>query len=189
MKAAFGNLGSLLAPLLALLLAVALGAPARAQTAKEEYEVKAAFLFHFAQLVEWPPGTIKGEGEPMRVCTLGEDPFRGALETTLKGKKVGERALRVDHVKQADEAKACQILFFSRNEEKRIPALLAQLGTSPVLTVGESDGFAREGGIIGFSVEDQKIRFEINLDAARRAGIRVSSRLLLLAKNVSGNQG
>ena len=189
MKAAFGNLRSLLAPLLALLLAAAAGAPSGAQTANEEYEVKAAFLFHFAQLVEWPPGAMKGEGEPMRVCTLGEDPFRGALEATLKGKKVGERALRVDHIKQIEEAKACQILFVTRNEAKRVPALVAQLGSSPVLTVGESDGFAREGGVIGFSVADQKIRFEINLDAARRAGIRVSSRLLLLAKNVSGSQG
>ena len=189
MKAAFGNVGSLFTPLLALLLAAAAGAPLRAQTANEEYQVKAAFLFHFAQLVEWPPEAMKGEGEPMRVCTLGEDPFRGALETTLKGKKVGERALRVDHIKQIEEAKACQILFVSRNEAKRMPAVLAQLGSSPVLIVGESEGFAREGGIIGFSVEDQKIRFEINLDAARRAGIRVSSRLLLLAKSVTGSQG
>jgi hypothetical protein len=189
MKAAFGNAGSLLSPLLALLLAAAMAGLARAQTANEEYEVKAAFLFHFAQLVEWPPGALKGEGEPVRVCTLGEDPFHGELETILKGKKVGERALRVDHIKQIEEAKSCQILFVSRNEAKRMPALLAQLGSSPVLTVGESDGFVREGGIIGFSVEDQKIRFEINLDAARRAGIRVSSRLLLLAKNVTGNQG
>jgi hypothetical protein len=95
----------------------------------------------------------------------------------------------VQHLRGSENVKGCQLLFVGARESKRIPAVLASARDSSVVTVGESDGFAQEGGVIGFILEENKIRFEINVQAARHAGIKISSRLMLLAKNVYGNQG
>jgi len=151
-----------------------------------EYQVKAAFLFHFAQFVDWPPGAFKGNDSPITYCTVGEDPFQGALDASLNGKKIGERAFRVLHFKQTQEIKECQVVFFGLAEKKSIAAELAGLGGAPVLTVGESEHFAQGGGIIGFFLEDNKVRFEINLEAAEHAKLKISARLLALAKTVIG---
>jgi hypothetical protein len=154
----------------------------------EEYRVKAAFLFHFAQLVEWPAEALGDEKNPITLCTFGKDPFGGELETTLQGKSVGTRALRIRHVKQMQEIPGCQLLFVGGNERKELPPLLAALKDAPVLTIGESDDFAKQGGMIGFSMDNNKVRFDINVDAAGRAKLKISSRLLLLAKSVIGKQ-
>jgi hypothetical protein len=162
---------------------------AAAQSADDEYRVKAAFLFHFAQLVEWPSDIPGDDDHSLRLCTLGEDPFHGELESTVEGKLVGMRTMRVKHLKETDDPKSCQILFIGSSETKRVPSLFVQLGNSPVLTVGETSTFLLQGGIIRFCLENNKVRFEINLDASQRAGIKISSRLLLLAKTVIGNRG
>jgi hypothetical protein len=162
---------------------------ASAQSADDEYRVKAAFLFHFAQLVEWPSDIPGDDDHSLRVCTLGEDPFHGELESTVEGKLVGTRAIRVKHLKETEDPKSCQILFIGSSETKRVPSLFGQLGTAPVLTVGETSTFLQQGGIIRFCLDNNKVRFEINLDASQRAGIKISSRLLLLAKTVLGNRG
>lgn len=154
--------------------------------ASSEYLVKAAFLFHFAQFVDWPPEAFKGADSPVTYCTVGEDPFQGALEASLAGKKIGERTFRVQHLKQMQEIQECQVLFFGPTEKKVIATMLATLKHSPVLTVGESEHFAEEGGMIGFLLEDNKVRFEINLESAEHAKLRISARLLALAKTVIG---
>jgi hypothetical protein len=160
---------------------------AAATGAPLEYEVKAAFLFRFAQFVEWPPDTFKGTSEPFTYCTIGEDPFHGALERTLNGKTVGQRALRVEHLNGAGEIGECQVLFIGgADDKKQIKEALASAGTLPILTVGEADQFAKNGGAIGFCTEDSKIRFEVNLDAAGKAGLKISAKLLALAKTVLG---
>lgn len=151
-----------------------------------EYQVKAAFLFHFGQFVDWPAETFKDVNSPITYCTLGEDPFHGALEATLGGKSIGPRPLRVQHFKQAQEARGCQVLFIGTAGQKFISDALANVNGSPVLTVGETERFAEDGGVIGFTLADNKVRFEINLDAAEHAGLRISSRLLALAKTVIG---
>jgi hypothetical protein len=161
---------------------------AGAQSADDEYRVKAAFLFHFAQLVEWPSDISGDDDHSLRLCTLGEDPFHGELESMVEGKLVGTRTMRVKHLKETEDPKSCQILFIGSGETKRVPSLFAQLGTSSVLTVGETSTFLQQGGIIRFCLENNKVRFEINLDASQRAGIKISSRLLLLAKTVIGNR-
>ena len=152
-----------------------------------EYEVKAAFLFRFAQFVEWPPDAFKGAGEPFTYCTIGDDPFRGALERTLNGKTIGQRPLRVEHLNGAGRVEECQVLFVGGSgERKHVEEMLAGTGTLPILTVGEGDRFAENGGTIGFCTEDNKIRFEVNLDAAGKAGLKISAKLLALAKTVLG---
>ncbi len=148
--------------------------------------MKAAFLFHFAQFVDWPPETFKDAASPLTYCTVGGDPFRGALEATLNGKAVEGRWVRVLHFKEAQEIQGCQVMFIGIADKKFISATMADLKGTPVLTVGESEHFVQEGGMIGFFLEDNKVRFEINLNAAEHAKLKISARLLALAKTVIG---
>lgn len=154
--------------------------------ASSEYQVKAAFLFHFAQFVDWPAESFKGTDSPLTYCTVGEDPFHGALDATLDGKTVGARSFRVRHFKQVQELQACQVLFVGTEEKKAVLSALETVKGGPVLTVGEADHFVQDGGMIGFFLEDNKVRFNINLGAAERAKLKISARLLALAKTVIG---
>ena len=151
-----------------------------------EYQVKAAFLFHFAQFVDWPSEVFKDASTPLTYCTAGGDPFRGALDASLNGKVIDGRPVRVLHFREAQQIQGCQILFIGIAEKKFISATLSKLRGTPVLSVGESDNFAQEGGMIGFFLEDNKVRFEINVDAAAHAKLKISARLLALAKTVIG---
>lgn len=153
-----------------------------------EYQVKAAFLFHFAQFVEWPEGTFKDASSPLIYCTIGADPFNGSLDAALSGKTIGARPFQVMHFKQIQDIRGCQLLFIGEGEQKLIPSLLTRFQGNQVLTVGESQNFVQNGGMIGFLLEENKIRFEVNLDAAEHAKLKLSSRLLALAKRVIGGQ-
>ncbi|MFZ0639613.1 MAG: YfiR family protein [Candidatus Acidiferrales bacterium] len=178
-----------------LILSVTLGVllfgvanPVLAQSKADEYRLKAAFLFHFTQLVDWPPDAFGNDSDPVTLCTVGEDPFHGDLDAAVVGKTMGARPLRVRHFKQPEDIQGCQLLFVGNRDSARTSALLAGLKDSPVLTVGETDDFVKEGGMIGFFIENDKIRFDINLQSAEHAKLRISSRLLLLARKVIGNQ-
>jgi hypothetical protein len=165
------------------------GRPVSAQSNPlSEYQIKAAFLFHFGQFVEWPRDALKDADSPLTYCTIGEDPFHGSLDAALSGKTIGARVLRVQHFRQPQEIQGCQVLFVGAGEKKLIPAILAGVKGDSVLTVGESEHFVQDGGMIGFFLEENKIRFEINLEAAQKAKFRISSRLLALAKSVIGGQ-
>jgi hypothetical protein len=168
------------------LLLAGTGKGSRAQTDTEEYRVKAAFIFHFAQLVDWPPEKPKETDHSLVLCTLGEDPFQGMLEGTVGGKAIGNRILRIRHLGEPEGMQACQIVFLGRAQSKRIPMLVATLHNAPVLTVGETAGFLDAGGMIDFLLEDNKVRFEVNLDAAESADLKIGSRLLVLAQRVVG---
>jgi hypothetical protein len=152
-----------------------------------EYQVKAAFLFHFAQFVDWPSEAFKDAATPLTYCTVGEDLFHGALDASLNGKTIDGRWVRVLHFRQAQEIQGCQVLYIGTPEKKVISAALADLKGTPVLTVGESEDFVQAGGMIGFFLEDNKVRFEINLNATERAKLKISARLLALAKTVIGS--
>jgi hypothetical protein len=171
--------------LLSLLLA-GTAAIVRAQSTGDEYRVKAAFLFHFAQLVDWPADTPTGADNSLYLCTLGEDPFQGALESTVEGKVIANRVIRIRHLLRPEDMRGCRILFLGKAQSKYIPMLLADLRNAPVLTVGETPGFLAAGGMVCFLLQENKVRFEINLDAARSAGLTIGSRLLVLAQNVVG---
>jgi len=158
----------------------------RAQAAGEEYRIKAAFIFHFAQLVDWPAEKQTSTNDSLVLCTLGEDPFQGMLEGTVEGKAIGSRVLRIRHLGEPQDMRACQIVFLGRAQSKRIPLLVANLHNAPVLTVGETADFLDEGGMIDFLLEDHKLRFEVNLAAAESADLKIGSRLLVLAERVVG---
>ncbi|MFY9821967.1 MAG: YfiR family protein [Thermoanaerobaculia bacterium] len=158
---------------------------AHAQAAASEYAVKAAFLFNFTKFVEWPPAAFADERSPLKVCVLGEDPFGKALHA-LAGDEVGGRRLSVTHLDRPGALETCHVLFVSRSEGERLPQVLAGLHGAPVLTVGDTPGFIDQGGMINFILEGSKVRFDVNQEAAERAGIKISSRLLALAKHVKG---
>jgi len=174
--------------LIAALLCLSGGLLGQAQDkGSSEYQVKAAFLFHFAQFIDWPSEAFKDETSPLTYCTFGEDPFQGALEASLSGKMIAGRPVRVQHLKQAREISECQILFVGAMEKRRLATVLAGIKGTPVLTVGDSAHFVNAGGVIGFCLEEKKIRFEINLDVATQAKLKISAKLLALAKTVIGD--
>ncbi len=157
-------------------------------TGTSEYDVKAAFLFHFAQFVEWPAEAFLSAESPLTYCTVGEDVFGGALDESVKGKRIGNRALRVLHLREREPINGCQVLFIAAAQKRRQTEELASVNGRPMLTVGETEDFAEQGGIIGFCLEEKKVRFEINVGAAEKARLKISAKLLALAKTVLGSQ-
>lgn len=151
----------------------------------DEYRLKAAFLFHFAQLVEWPAdATMSNSDDPFVFCVFGDDPFGGELEKTLENKRIGARSLRVRHPRHTRELAGCQLLFISHDESRHTANVINEVRNTPVLTVGESDDFLHNGGIIRFCWEGNKLRFDISRTAGEAARLKISSRLLMLAKSV-----
>jgi hypothetical protein len=146
-----------------------------------EYQVKAAFLFNFAKFVKWPERALPDGSTSFDICVLGDHTVAPAVEDTISGKTLRDKRIVVKHLADPETAKSCQILFVSRSEEADPAKILHALEGASVLTVGEADQFAEHGGIINFKTEDNKIRFEINPDAAKRANLEVSSQLLKLA--------
>ena len=143
-----------------------------------EYEIKAAYLYNFIKYVDWP-----SYGDTITIGVLGNDPFGAAL-APLNGKIVKGRRLLIKHLDSVREAQQCQIIFVSSSEKQRLQEIFESLRSARVLTVGETQGFADGGGIINFIEENNKVRFEINAEAARRTGLNISSELLKLARLV-----
>jgi len=154
-----------------------------AEPGVDEYQVKAAFLFNFAKFVEWPSDAFSDAQAPLVITVYGNDPFNGSLET-VKGKLVNNRKLVIRRVKGIQDIGRSNVVFVSSSAKKDLPRVLTALQGQSVLTVGEDGALAQNGGIINFVNEDNKIRFEVNVAAAEQAGLRISSRLLSLAKIV-----
>ncbi len=158
-------------------------APARADSASLEYEVKAAYLLNFTRYVEWPPSAFPRQDSPLVICVIGPDPFRTILERTVEGKAADGHPIAIQRAALASDTRGCHMAFIaSGSQDVRIPQSDQLEGA--VLTIGEGRGFARRGGMIGLVIMDATVRFEINLDAVRGAGLQVSSRLLALATRV-----
>ena len=170
-----------------LLLWLALSATAHAaamQSDADEYRVEAAFLFHFAQLVEWPDAERSGPDSSLTVCLFADEPGTREVKATLDGKTANNRVLKAHVLGAGDAADGCDILFFSGAGERRDAALLKALRGRPVLAVGESESFLSDGGTIRLHLEDDHIHFDINLASAESSRLKISSRLLLLASSV-----
>jgi YfiR/HmsC-like len=146
-----------------------------------EYEVKAAFLYNFAKFVEWPAGSFPGPGSPLRLCALLSGPAYQALEQVVEGKTLNGRPLQVRQLTGLEEVKGCHLLFIGVAETKQARQLLHDGLDTGVLTVGEREGFAQAGGMINLVLRQNHVAFEINVDAANRAGLKISSKLLSLA--------
>jgi hypothetical protein len=163
---------------LALLSAVAQAATPVPPT---EHEVKAAFLYNFAKYVEWPEASA---GDAFVVGILGDDPFGKVLDQTLSGKEIRGQKLAVRRYESTDEARHARILFIGASERRDLARVLRELAPFPVLTVGEMDGFAARGGMVGFRLEGDIVRFDINAEEVTRAQLKMSSQLLKLARIV-----
>jgi hypothetical protein len=158
------------------------GAAGGQEIAPSEYQMKAAFLFNFAKFVEWPTAVLP-ENSPLVMGVLGDDPFDGALENAVRNKAIAEHPLAYKRVKSLSEVKDCHILFISSSEKKRWPQLSDALAGASVLTVSENwDHFTDAGGVIYFFMENRRVCFDINAEAARKVGLKISSKLMLLRK-------
>jgi len=149
--------------------------------------MKAAFLYHFAQLVEWPDDAFEGSGSPLILCTLEDDAIYDELESTVQGKQIGSRTILIRHIHISQATHGCNMLFVSKRDGKSNS--LATLRNLPVLTVGEAADFVSSGGMICFHLVDDRIRFDINLGVANSSHLKISSRLLVLATSVIRGNG
>jgi len=148
----------------------------------DEYQVKAAFLYNFAKFVEWPAASFASPASPIVIGVLGPNPFGKSLEEITQGKTVGGRPLVIRTVEEFQQAGHCHILFVAFSDRKRLHAFLTSPYSPGVLTVGETADFTAEGGMIGLNLEDGRIRLEINVESAQRAGLHISSKLLNLVQ-------
>lgn len=171
---------------------VLVAAPVHGQgVVASEYAVKAAFLYHFAKFIEWPESVGGPSPSEVNLCVVGADPFGDALDELaargVEGLADGAR-VRVRHVTGVTPKGGCHIAFISNSERSRLAIHLAGAVAGHVVTVSELTGFAESGGVIQFVLEDGKVRFWINRTAAERVGVRMSSRLLALARIVGDSE-
>ena len=171
------------APFLALQLVAAGIAPEQKQAA--EYTLKAAVLCNLARFVEWPVRAAGLTNGPLVIGVLGVDPFGSALDEATKDQTVQGRKLAARRFGLADDPSACHLLFISRSEADRLPALLARLRGSGVLTVSEISRFAERGGMVNLVMKEDRVRFEISVVAAEREGVAISSKVLKYATIVA----
>ena len=145
-----------------------------------EYQVKAAYIYHFAKFIEWPSDAPGSAAQTLTVCVLGKSPFGKALGA-ISGKTVRGRRVMITHINRIEELEACEILFVSPSEKPKLSQILASVSSRPILTISDIKRFASAGGMIGFVPAGDRIRFEINQRAAQRSGLRSSAQLLKLA--------
>jgi hypothetical protein len=172
----------------ALLMCIALllrqGDPRVLAQSIGEYQVKAAYLYNFAKFIQWPSEAFANDQSPLYLCIVDNDPFGQPLDGIAQGKMINGHALIIRRTTNLDDVKTCQIVFIGSSDKKRLSELLRRLKGSSALAVGESRDFTSMGGGIQFYLENDRIRFCINVDALQRAHLAASSKLLALAKIV-----
>ena len=172
--------------LLALGVVCSSGVVAGAESlAPTMHQVEAAFLFNFAKFVTWPDDAFRRSEDSLIIGVLGEDPVGVILEETVRDKTIMGKKLAVKRFMRVQDAVKSHILFLSSSEESHLPQILKGLERATVLTVSDMEQFAERGGMIAFTVEDQKVRFNVNVDAVERAGLKMGSQLLKLARIVT----
>ncbi len=152
-----------------------------------EYLIKAAFLYNFAKFVEWPEDAFASSSSPIKLCILGDDPFGAAIKS-IHGKTIRGRDLVINFISKAKDLEQCHILFVSASEKDKLAQVINQIKDTNILTVGDMAYFSHHGGMIRLFKAGAKIKFEINIDAARTADLKISSKLLNLAKIVKNDQ-
>src|SRR6185437_3247798 len=162
--------------------------PARAETAASpsEYDVEAAYLYNFVKFVQWPVNALPPDGEPFCIGVLGEDPFRDGLKSLLNGKTAQGHPVVVEHFDDPAQAAHCQIVFVSLSETAGLPGILQRLSGASTLTVGDAPEFISRGGVVGFQVIGDRVRFNVNVQAAQASHLTLSSELLKVAHVVRG---
>jgi len=176
------RLALVLATLISLVVS---GLASSAVAVSPEYQVKAVFLFNFAQFVEWPPQSFENAAAPFVIGVLGTDPFGAALEGAVRGETVEGRTFVIERYRSVTEIRHCQILFISRSEAAHMEDIRAVLAGHSILTVSDIEDSSQRGVMIRFIAESNRIRLRINADAAKAAGLSISSKLLRPAELVT----
>src|SRR5713226_5324723 len=160
-------------------------APLRSQETRSptEYEVKAAFIYNFARYIQWPKESPTNT--PFVIGVIGKDPFGVALDDAILGQKIQGRPVVIKRFTNIDNVANCDILFVCASESGRLQQIFGALHQAPVLTIGDVDQFAERGGMINLTTEDKRIRFEMNVQAIGRSGLKAGSQLLRLARIVT----
>lgn len=146
-----------------------------------EAKVKAAYIYNFTKFIDWPGEEKVTSGEPIRICIVGNDPIRTLLGE-LSNREAKGRPLKIMHIRDISVLPSCHILFVSRSERQQLPLILERLQGMPVLTVSDMPQFAHQGGVISFVTENNRVKIEINQRAARQARLKISAKLLEIAK-------
>ncbi|HTF57930.1 MAG TPA: YfiR family protein [Planctomycetota bacterium] len=146
-----------------------------------EYVVKAGFLYNFAKYVEWPVDAFEKAETPISIGVVGADPFGQELDKTLKDKIAQDRTFVIHRFRDVASLQRCHILFIPRTEKARVAEILKKLEEWPTLTVGEEEGFAKAGGAVNILIDKERPRLEVNTDAAEKAKLTISAKLLKLA--------
>lgn len=172
-----------------LLVVVALGAtethPAAADTDRASLgDVEAAYLYNFGKFVRWPDDPSHG---PVLICVAGKDPFAQTVAHLVTGERLNDRPLQVRNPDRAEAVQGCSILFVGAGQRAQLDSYLAAADGKPILTVGDSPDFLARGGIVQFVFEENHVRFSVNLNAANRNGLSLSSQLLKVAVSIVGN--
>jgi hypothetical protein len=172
----------------ALVVSLLLTSPAlEARQAKpSEYQVEATYLYNFGRFIQWP-NRREVPTNSFLICILGQDPFGPALKETIANEFIDGKSVVAKQVLTTEEAAGCHVLFISASEERRLTQILASLSNSSVLTVSDLPRFTDRGGMIQFVLDDSRVRFEVNVETATRAGLTMSSELLKLATNIRKN--
>lgn len=172
-----------------ILLILCILAPQTSGQIARDYDLKAVFLYNFAQFVEWPQSAFDAPDSPIVIGILGSDPFGRILDDIVQNEAVGKRKLVVRRYRRVEEAYRCHILFISQSETRDLEDILKQLKGKPILTVGEHTDFAFRGGMIRFFYDQNKVRLRINRDTATDSGLVLSSKLLKAAHEVIDTKG
>ena len=172
-------------PCAVALLFLIFSVPLQPQSAPSvEYRVKAAFLFNFAKFIEWPSDAFPNERTPITLCVFRHDPFGSSLDEVIRGKTIDNRDLTARRINELPDLKGCHLIFVSGREDKLLSEIDKNVKGGSALIVGESADFLERGGAVQFFLEENKLRFAVNIDAVQRARLQVSSKLLTLAKIV-----
>jgi len=159
-----------------------------AETTLTERQVKALCIMNFARYTQWPQWTFADTNAAISIGIVGQDALREDLRRAVARKTINGRPVIVRSLEPGGESDDCQILFISASESKHIPDIIERVRNKPVLTIGETDSFLKEGGAINFALRNGKVRFDVNLDAVRSGGLQLSSKVLVLADEVLGNR-
>ncbi len=171
-----------------VLAVAAIALPESAFAEFPEYVLKGEFIERFTRFIDWPDSGFPSPTAPFVLCLIGEDPFGDYLARLAQERRIKDRRVLLAHLTANAQVDACQIAFISRSEKVNVAAIVARTGGKPILTIGDTPGFAQAGVLINFYRAEDFVRFEVNVDEAKRSGLKFSSQLMKLARIVgTGN--
>jgi|SRR6185436_4800556 len=147
-----------------------------------EYQVKAVFIYNFTRFIDWPSEAFKSPDEPFIIGIIGEDPFGTYLDETVTGEKIGTHPIQIQRFADIKQVVKCHILYVSSYEPEEAEKILSAVADKSILTVSDATAFNKWGGMIRFFTENNKIRLQVNVEASKKSGLTISSKLLGVAQ-------